>query len=842
MRGGSFVSHTVDYEDLNVSAYDPHEIEPRWGKAWDDAGLFITDEQSDKPPFYALHMFPYPSGDLHMGHVEAFSLADAVARYKRLQGYEVMNPIGWDSFGLPAENAAIRRGVDPKAWTYANIETHAATMRRMGFAWDWSRRLHTSDPQYYQWTQWLFLQLYRAGWAYRDKASVNWCPNDQTVLANEQVINGHCERCDAVVTKKSLTQWFLRITAFADRLLTDMEQLTDTWPERVLTLQRNWIGRSEGAEVAFRVGTDQTDDEGEPVVVYTTRPDTLFGATFFVVAPEHPSAAAWAQAGGVAAEFEAFLEQVRTKTDVERQSAEATKDGLFLGVHAVNPVNGERLPVFAADYVLMGYGTGAIMCVPGHDQRDLDFARQHDLPVRIVVRPDGGDLPDPDTMTEAAAGDGTIVNSGPYDGLPWREAKQRITDDLEARSLARHAVNYRLRDWLVSRQRYWGAPIPIIHCPQCGEVPVPDGQLPVLLPDADRVDLSRSGEAPLATDPEFVNVDCPSCGGSARRDTDTMDTFVDSSWYYLRYCSPDRDDVAFSVDAVAKWMPVDQYTGGIEHAILHLLYSRFFTKALHDLGHVGFTEPFTRLKSQGMVVMDGAAMSKSRGNLVEPRGILEEFGADTLRATMLFAGPIEDDVDWADVSTAGMFKWLSRLSRLTTEHVASVDGSLAEDEGLVRATHRTIRDVTADFEAFKYNTALAKLMGLTNDVSAAFRERGARGGDVQHALEVIAIMLSPMAPHVAEELWHRLGHEAFVATSRWPEFDASLLVEQTLQIPVQVDGRVRDTITVSPGLRQEEAVATAEAAGNVSRHLAGRVIAKVIWVPDRLLNLVTRPA
>jgi leucyl-tRNA synthetase len=822
-----------------VSAYDPHEIEPRWEKAWEEAALFVADEQSDKPPFYALHMYPYPSGDLHMGHVEAFSLGDAVARYQRLQGYEVMNPIGWDSFGLPAENAAIKRGIDPKAWTYANIETHVATMRRMGFAWDWSRRLHTSDPEYYKWTQWLFLQLFNAGWAYRAEASVNWCPHDQTVLANEQVINGRCERCDHVVTKRSLTQWFLKITAFADRLLSDMAQLEDTWPERVLTLQRNWIGRSEGADVTFTIN-------GEPGTVYTTRPDTLYGGTFFVVAPEHPKARTWAEAGGVADAFDAYLERVRAKTDIERQAADTSKDGLFLGVYAINPVNGDRLPVYAADYVLMGYGTGMIFGCPAHDQRDLDFAREHDLPVRVVVHPEGESLPDAETMTEAAPGDGVIVNSEPYDGLPWREAKQRITDDLAARGQGRHAVNYRLRDWLISRQRYWGAPIPIIHCDACGVVPVPDNDLPVLLPEASEVDFTRNGVAPLATVEQFVNVDCPSCGGAARRDTDTMDTFVDSSWYYLRYCSPHRDDVAFSADAVAKWMPVDQYTGGIEHAILHLLYSRFFTKALHDLGHVNFVEPFQRLKSQGMVVMEGAAMSKSRGNLVEPRGIIEEFGADTLRATMLFAGPIEDDVDWAEVSTTGMFKWLSRLARLTDEHVAA--GSDAgpagsgSDEQLRRATHRTIRDVSADFEVFKYNTALAKLMTLTNEVSAAFRERGVRGGDVQHALEVIQIMLSPIAPHIAEELWHRLGHDDFVAAQRWPEFDATLLVEQTVQIPVQVDGRVRDTITVSLGLDSDDVVAIAAQSDNVDRHLSGREVVKVIWVPDRLLNLVTRPA
>jgi leucyl-tRNA synthetase len=813
-----------------ATGYDPHEIETRWQAVWEEQRLYEADDASEREHFYALHMFPYPSGDLHMGHAEAFSLADAVARYARARGYEVMNPIGWDSFGLPAENAAIKRGADPKAWTYSNIETQAATMRRMGFSWDWSRRLHTSDPEYYKWTQWLFLELFKAGWAYRKDALVNWDPVDQTVLANEQVINGRSDRSGALVTKKSLTQWFFKITDFAQRLLEDMDQLEATWPERVLNLQRNWIGRSEGAEVTFKV-----DDED--VVVYTTRPDTLFGATFFVVAPEHPHARVWAERGGAVGEFDAFLERVRRKTDIERLSAEQDKEGVPLGVDAVNPVNGERLPVYAADYVLMEYGTGAIMCVPGHDQRDLDFARAHGLPVRIVVQPEGAEPLDPEIITEAASGEGVIVNSPGYDGLPWQEAKRRITADLEERGLGRFTVNYRLRDWLISRQRYWGAPIPIIHCPNCDLVPVPVEDLPVLLPDSSEIDFRPRGESPLASHPEFVKVTCPQCGGEARRDTDTMDTFVDSSWYYLRYCSPHRDDVAFDAEAVRRWMPVDQYTGGIEHAILHLLYSRFVTKALHDLGHLDFTEPFTRLKSQGMVLMDGAAMSKSKGNLVEPKAIIDEYGADSLRATMLFAGPIEDDIDWADVSPAGMFKWFARLSRLVDTLVAA--GGLPDDgTDLRRATSRAVAAVTADYAAFKYNTALAKLMTLANEVSGSLQRRPV----VAHreALEVLLVMLAPIAPHVTEELWHRLGHEGSIHLEQWPTFDPALLVEDRKRIVVQVDGKVRDTMEIVAGADRAEVEPAARDLGNVARHLEGREVVKVVWVPDRLLNFVTR--
>jgi leucyl-tRNA synthetase len=790
-------------------------------------------------------MFPYPSGDLHMGHVEAFSLADAVARFARLRGYEVMNPIGWDSFGLPAENAAIQRGADPKAWTEANIATQAETMDRLGLAWDWSRRVHTSDPAYYRWTQWLFLELYHAGWAYRDRANVNWCPSCQTVLANEQVRDGSCERCGAEVTVEALTQWFLAITAFAQRLLDDMDQLEAHWPERVLAAQRNWIGRSDGAEASFVIegpdGQGFDGQGGEPVEVFTTRPDTLFGATFFVVAPEHPRARAWAEVGGAAEAFDAFAAATARKSETERAAEAGGKDGVFLGVFAVNPVNGERLPVYAADYVLMEYGTGAIMSVPAHDQRDLDFARTHDLPIRVVVAPPDG-AADPTATAEAWTGDGAMVNSGRFDGMAAGEAAASITAELAEGGRGRHSVNYRLRDWLISRQRYWGTPIPIVHCDVCGTVPVPADQLPVRLPEPDEVDFTPGGQSPLASHRAFTDTSCPECDGLARRETDTMDTFVDSSWYYLRYCSPHRDDVAFDRGAVERWMPVDQYTGGIEHAIMHLLYSRFVTKALAELGHVGFTEPFTRLKSQGMVLMRGAAMSKSRGNLVEPKTVIDAYGADTLRATMLFAGPVEDDIDWADVSPAGMFRWLSRLARLVDEYpgLAGTGGEAEQADELDRLIHRTIAGVTEDFEAFKFNTAIAKLMTLANELSTAMRYHGYGGDVVGRGLEVLLVMLSPIAPFAAEELTARLGGSTPVANAAWPGYEPARLVEETKEIPVQVDGKLRATTTLAAGASEREADAAARTLENVARHLDGREVVKVVWVPDRLVNYVTR--
>jgi leucyl-tRNA synthetase len=825
-------TQTVTAED--VERYDPLALEPPLAQRWHDERTYTADESSGKPLYYALHMFPYPSGDIHMGHVEAFSLADAIARHRRMLGFEVLNPFGWDSFGLNAENAAKRRNVHPKTWTYDNIAQQRESVVRLGFSFDWSRVLHTSDPEYYRWTQWIFLQLYDAGLVYRAESPVNWCPHCQTVLANEQVVGGLCEYCDTEVTKKPLTQWFFRITAYADRLLDDLALLEGEWPERVVAMQRNWIGRSEGADVTFSVA-----DTGEEVTVFTTRPDTLYGATYFVFAPEYPLALE-RMAGD--ADYEAFLAEVRQRTEIERLSTERRgKRGHRLGFDMVNPVNGERIPAYAADYVLMEYGTGAIMAVPAHDQRDLDFAREHGIDVRVVVQPEDADL-DPDTMTEAYTGEGVSVASEPYDGLASSRTREQIVADLAEKDLADARVNFRLRDWLISRQRYWGCPIPIVHCAACGEVPVPDADLPVRLPDD--VEFQIEGASPLERHEGFRQTVCPSCGQAAQRETDTMDTFVDSSWYYLRYLSPDRDDVPWDEEAAKRWMPVDQYSGGIEHAILHLLYSRFFIKALRDLGHLEIDEPFERLISQGMVLYGGAAMSKSRGNVVAPAEVYEEFGADTLRTTMLFAGPIEEDVDWADVSPTGVHRFLARLWRTTLEHVRDEDEAATvgpEDavEALRQAIHRTIAAVSSDFFAFKYNTAVAKLMELTNSVGEA-RRAGVAGGPVREALESALQMLAPVAPFVTEELWQRLGHEASIHSSSWPEADPSLLVEEEVEVVVQVDGRVRDHMRTAKGTDRDTLERSARELENVARHLEGSEVAKVVVVPDKIVNFVTR--
>jgi leucyl-tRNA synthetase len=827
---------TTEQEAGGIDRYDPLTLEPPIARRWHDEQTYTAEETADKPLYYALHMFPYPSGDVHMGHVEAFSLADAIARHRRMLGYEVLNPFGWDSFGLNAENAAKKRGIHPKTWTYDNVAQQRESMVRLGFSFDWSRVLHSSDPEYYRWTQWIFLQLYKAGLAYRSESPVNWCPSCQTVLANEQVVEGLCEYCDTEVVKKPLTQWFFRITAYAQQLLDDLGLLEGKWPDRVIAMQRNWIGRSEGAEVAFAVA-----DSGEKVTVFTTRPDTLYGATYFVFAPEHPLVLTRMDGD---ADYEKFLGDVRRRTEIERLSTELSgKRGHRLSFDMVNPVNGETIPAYAADYVLMEYGTGAIMAVPAHDQRDLDFAREHDAPVRVVVQPEGGDL-DAETMTEAYTDEGITVNSGPYDGLTSSRTKEQITADLAEKGIAEAKVNFRLRDWLISRQRYWGAPIPIVHCASCGEVPLPETELPVLLPDD--VEFQIEGDSPLERHEGFRQTVCPKCGEAARRETDTLDTFVDSSWYYLRYLSPNRDDVAWDPDSAKRWMPVDQYSGGIEHAILHLLYSRFFTKALRDLGHLEIDEPFERLISQGMVLYRGAAMSKSRGNVVPPASVYEEFGADTLRTTMLFAGPIEDDVDWADVSPTGVHRFLTRLWRATLEHVGEDDAQSStgseEAAGTLRAvTHRTIAGVSDDYVAFKYNTAIAKLMELTNAIGEA-RRAGVTGETVREALEAVVQMLAPIAPFITEDLWGRLGHEESVHFSSWPQADESLLVEDEVDIVVQVDGRLRDRVTVPQGSDDATLEMTARALDNVSRHLQDREVVKVVVVPDRLVNFVTREA
>jgi leucyl-tRNA synthetase len=806
--------------------YDVHAVEAKWQQRW-PADLYAAGGAEDpRPRKYVLDMFPYPSGDLHMGHAEAYAIGDVIARYWTLRGFNVLHPIGWDSFGLPAENAAIKRGLDPVDWTYANIEVQAESFRRYAASFDWSRRLQTSDPEYYRWTQWLFLRLWEKGLAYRKASPVNWCPNDQTVLANEQVIQGRCERCDGLVTKRNLTQWFFRITDYADRLLDDMAALEGHWPDRVLLMQRNWIGRSTGAEVAFAI-----EGRDEPVTVFTTRPDTLYGATFFVVAADSALAASLAEGTAAQAEFEAYVEQVKRESDIDRLATDRPKTGVFLQRYAVNPVNGERLPVWAADYVLADYGTGAIMAVPAHDQRDLDFARTFGLPVRVVVA--APDAPDPGESGVATPGDGVLVNSGPYDGLSKTEAIARVTADLESRGLGRAAVNYRLRDWLVSRQRYWGAPFPIVHCPACGEVAVPDDELPVRLPPSSEVDMRPKGESPLATSPSWLNVACPSCGGAATRDADTMDTFVDSSWYFLRYPSPGYADGPFDRAEVDRWLPVAQYTGGVTHAILHLLYARFFTKALYDMGMVGFTEPFSALLNQGMVVMNGSAMSKSRGNLVSLQSELGAHGVDAVRLTMIFAGPPEDDVDWADVSPTGSGKWLARVWRLAGE-VGSAPSAKEDDGDLRRVTHQTIGAVTQLVESSRFNVVVARLMELSNAVRRSVDARGVTAA-AREAMESLTVMLSLFAPYTAEESWERLGRKGFVHRQVWPAFDPALAAETTVTCVVQVNGKVRDRLEVAPDITEDALRALALESPAVR---ALDAIRTVVVRPPKLVNVV----
>jgi leucyl-tRNA synthetase len=829
--------------------YDPRDIQDKWQARWAELDPFRASDDADDPRerFYLVDMFPYPSGDLHMGHAEAYAIGDAMARYWFLRGRNVLHPIGWDAFGLPAENAAIKNNTHPVDWTYKNIETQAASFRRYATSFDWSRRLQTCDPEYYHWNQWLFLRFFERGLAYRKGGYVNWCPQDQTVLANEQVIAGHCERCGTEVIRRVLTQWYFKITEYADRLLADAGALEGKWPDRVLTMQRNWIGRSTGASVDFAI-----EGRDEPVTVFTTRPDTLYGATFFVVAADSALAAELC-APEHRAEFDAYLEQVRKLTDIERQSTEREKTGVFLGVHAVNPVNGERIPVWAADYVLPDYGTGAIMAVPAHDQRDLDFARRFGLPVQVVV---STDLPDPEVTGTATPGDGVLVNSGPLDGLTKADAIARIIEILAERGLGSAAVNYRLRDWLVSRQRFWGTPIPIIHCPSCGEVPVPEDQLPVVLPDLRGADLSPRGVSPLAAASDWVNVDCPKCGGPALRDTDTMDTFVDSSWYQFRYCSPRFAEGPFRPSDVARWAPVDLYVGGVEHAILHLLYARFFTKVLQDMGLVDFGEPFTRLMNQGQVINGGKAMSKSLGNGVDLGEQIGLYGVDAIRLTMIFASPPQDDIDWADVNPDAMVKFLGRVWRIASDVAAAGPGSATGDgdRELRRVTHRTVEEVTRSVEGYHLNVAVARLMELVSATRKAI-DSGPGAGDpaVREAAEALAVMLSLFAPYTAEECWEALDGFARVSSAQpvsgvppvpsvaravWPAADQALLVQETVTCVVQVNGKVRDRLEVSPAISEDELRALALAAGGVTRALAGQSVTRVVVRAPKLVNIV----
>jgi leucyl-tRNA synthetase len=815
------------------AAYDFAYVQEKWLPIWDKLEPFKSGRADDaRPKKYVLDMFPYPSGDLHMGHAEAYALGDVIARYWIQKGFNVMHPIGWDAFGLPAENAAIKRNEDPRIWTYENIATQKASMRRYACSFDWDRVFNTCDPEYYKWNQWLFTKLHERGLAYRKDSAVNWCPGCQTVLANEQVVAGLCERCDSAVTKKKLNQWYFKITDYADRLLDDMSELEGKWPDKVLMMQRNWIGRSQGADVQFNI-----EGRTEPVTIYTTRPDTLYGATFMVVAADSALAAELATGSAVEGEFKAYLEKIKAASDIDRLATDRPKSGVDLKRFAINPVNGAKLPIWASDYVLADYGTGAIMAVPAHDQRDLDFAKAMGLPVQVVV--ETGEE-DPNETGIATTGDGVLVNSGSLNGLKKVEAIAAITKQLEADKLGKSSRNYRLRDWLVSRQRYWGTPIPIVHCDKCGEVAVPDSELPLLLPDAKGLDLKPKGQSPLAAATEWVNTKCPKCGGAAMRDTDTMDTFVDSSWYYLRYPSSTNATEPFNRAEIDTWLPVDQYVGGVTHAILHLLYSRFFTKVLYDMKMLSFTEPFTRLLNQGMVVMDGSAMSKSRGNLVRLSDELENHGVDAIRLSMVFSGPPEDDVDWSDVSPSGSVKFLSRAWRLSGD-VTSAPGVdfTTGDLDLRKATHKALNDASFAVESFRFNVAIARVMELVNATRKAIDSGcGAADPAVREATEAIAIMLSLVAPFTSEEMWERLGHKPAIATAGWPVVDPALLVADEVEAVIQINGKIKDRMTVSPSISMQISKLQPLLLPSIVAELAGATPKKVIARAPKLVNIV----
>jgi len=875
------VAHQHDSaETADSGAYDFAAIQAKWLPVWDGLEPFRAGKPGDtRPRKYILDMFPYPSGDLHMGHAEAFGFGDIAARYWRHQGFDVLHPIGWDSFGLPAENAAIKRGVDPREWTYANIDQQKRSFKQYAPSFDWSRELHTSDPEYYKWNQWLFLKLYEQGIAYRKAGLVNWCPNDQTVLANEQVIDGHCERCGFVVTKRALTQWYFRVTDYADRLLDDLNQLEGSWPSKVVTMQRNWIGRSAGADVEFEI-----EGRDERISVFTTRPDTLYGATFMVVAPDSELGAELAAGASpeVQQRFRDYLDSVRVESDIDRLSTDRPKTGIFLERHAINPVNGERIPIWAADYVLADYGHGAIMAVPAHDQRDLDFARAFELPVRVVVdtnAPVTGvipvipldengvpmlpeDLPpvDPGSTGIALAGDGRLVNSGPLNGLSKSNAIRRVIELLEQRGLGRAAKNFRLRDWLISRQRYWGTPIPIIHCETCGAVPVPRGQLPVVLP-AD-VSFDKPGN-PLDRHDDWRTDSCPSCGGSARRETDTLDTFVDSSWYFMRFASQPRDK-PFDRAEAEQWLPVDQYIGGVEHAILHLLYARFWTRALNRIGRIGMSEPFLGLFTQGMVthetyragdgswlspdevrrdgddwihIESGAPvasgrvekMSKSKRNTIDPEPIIARYGADAVRWFMLSDSPPERDLEWSDAAIEGAARFVQRVWRLASTNI-SAEGA---DETLERKLHRTIAAVTDALDGLQFNKAIAQLYELTTAI-----EKAKPTATRSRAVRILVQLAAPAAPHLAEEAWAALDEAGMVVDAAWPKFDPALLVEDQVTLAIQVNGKLRDTLSAPRGLDRAAVEELALGSEKVQRLLEGNAPRKVIVVPDRLVNIV----
>lgn len=823
--------------------YSPREIESKWQKSWVDNEAFSTTINRQRPEYYVLEMFPYPSGNLHMGHVRNYSIGDVVARFKVMQGYNVLHPMGWDAFGMPAENAAIKHGIHPSSWTWDNIANMRRQQQELGLSYDWDREVATCHPHYYHWTQWLFLLFLERGLAYKKKAAVNWCNDCNTVLANEQVVDGRCWRCDSAVIKKDLEQWFFKITDYADRLLADLADLKG-WPERVKTMQENWIGRSEGAEFSFAL-----PEIDEKISVYTTRHDTVFGVSYIVLAPEHALVDKLIAGKAEAAAVKAFIERVRGQSEIARTSNETEKEGIFTGAYALHPFTGEQVPVWVANYVLVEYGTGAVMGVPAHDQRDWEFAGKYGLPKKVVVQPTGKELILSE-MTGAFDGQGTMVNSGEFSGLDNETGKVKIAQWLEKQGIGKRRVNYRLRDWLISRQRYWGAPIPVIYCPACGTVPVPKDQLPVLLPE--NVDFSSGSVSPLAQAEEFINCTCPKCGGKARRETDTMDTFICSSWYYFRYTSPHSADEPFNPDKANYWMPVDQYIGGIEHAILHLLYSRFFTKVLKDAGLVNVNEPFKNLLTQGMVIKDGAKMSKSKGNVVSPEEIISKYGADTARLFILFAAPPERDLEWSDQGVEGAYRFLGRLWRIVGYYAplvkAEADSAYEpkqlgkEEKTLRRILHTTIKRVTEDIgQRFNFNTAISAIMELVNAMYALKEQNiTPQPGLAREVASGLLKMLAPFAPHITEELWLETIAEGSVHKQTWPTFEAAAMEVEEVEIVLQINGKVRDKVVVPVGLSAKDLEKTALGQEKVQALIAGKQVVKVISVPQKLVNIVVK--
>ncbi len=826
--------------------YDFRSIEKKWQEYWEKNDVFHTEDDESKKKYYVLEMFPYPSGKLHMGHVRNYSIGDVTARYMRMKGFNVLHPMGWDSFGLPAENAAIKNGVRPDDWTWSNIADMREQLKALGLSYDWDRELATCHKDYYRWMQWIFIQFYKNGLAYKKKNAVNWCPSCQTVLANEQVVDGKCERCKAIVGKKELSQWYLKITDYADRLLTDLDKLPG-WPEKVKLMQKNWIGKSEGAEVTFKIA-----DSDKDLIVYTTRPDTLYGATFMVLAPEHPYVKEMVAGTEYQATVDEFMDKLQHLSDIDRNSTTLEKEGCFIGQYAVNPLNGKKIPIYIANYVLMDYGTGAIMAVPAHDGRDFDFAKKYGIEIIPVVDP-GDPAIDINNLTEAFVAQGKMINSDILDGMDNKDAIKKIIEYMEEKGIGKGTTNFRLRDWLISRQRYWGTPIPMVYCEECGWVPEKEENLPIILPED--VEFTGKGESPLTTSKDFVDTVCPVCGKPAKREIDTMDTFLDSSWYYLRYTDARNEEAPFDSKKANYWMNVDQYIGGVEHAILHLLYARFFTKFLHDIGMIDAEEPFENLLTQGMVLKDGSKMSKSVGNIVSPAEIIEKYGSDTARLFILFAAPPDRDLDWSDTGVEGSFKFLNRVWRLVLETIENSEPGEKTDEELKAAVkskddkslffemNKTIKRITDSFDGgkFGFNTAISSIMELVNEMYRYKQQTES----VDYALlrgvaDRLVLVLSPFVPHIAEELWQRLGHETAICKEEWPSFDPSALVLDTVEIVVQLNGKVKMKADVPSNLSKEELSEMMLEDAAVKELVADKNIVKVIAVPGKLVNIVIK--